>query len=222
MNDQNSYSNTTQNRTVLVVDDEQELADLYANWLEDCFTVHTAYNGSDAIESIDQNVDVVLLDRRMPDMSGDDVLTEIRNRSLPCRVAMVTAAEPDIDVIEMGFDDYITKPVFEGQLREIVESLLSRRRYDDRVQELFSLLSKRHVLEAEKSNSDLATHKEYTSLLDNIDDLQSTLDKSIQSFEEADFRASILTLESMHLDRESKERDQQNQTNREDLPENIE
>ena len=198
MSNPDSTPNTT-NETVLVVDDEQGLADLYANWLEAHYSVHTAYNGSDALETLNQDIDVVLLDRRMPDMSGDNVLTEIRNRGLPCRVAMVTAVEPDFDVVEMGFDDYVTKPVSEDQLRDVVESLLSRRQYDDRIQELFSLISKRQVLEAEKSDADLATHEEYTTLQDNIDALQSTLDERAQSFEEADFRAAFLTLDSTHL-----------------------
>ncbi len=79
MSNPNTTSNTT-NQTVLVVDDEQGLADLYANWLEDRYTVHTSYNGTDALETLSQEIDVVLLDRRMPDMSGDEVLTEIRNR----------------------------------------------------------------------------------------------------------------------------------------------
>ena len=222
MNDLNVSSDATHNQRVLVVDDEKGLADLYGNWLEDHYTVNTVYSGSDALGTLTQHIDVVLLDRRMPDMSGDEVLTEIRRRDLPCKVAMVTAVEPDFDVIGMGFDDYIKKPVSEDQLRDVVDSLLARRQYDARIQELFSLVSKRHVLEAEKSDADLATHEEHTSLLDRIDELQSTLDERVQSFEEADFRASFLTLESTHIDRESQEDDQQNQTDRGDSPENIE
>jgi len=60
MSNPSSTSNTT-NQTVLVVDDEQGLADLYANWLEGCYTVHTSYNGTDALETLNQDIDVVLL-----------------------------------------------------------------------------------------------------------------------------------------------------------------
>jgi len=59
---------------------------------------------------IDETVDVVLLDRMMPGMSGQEVLAAIRERGLDCRVAMVTAVDADFDVIEMGFDEYLGKP----------------------------------------------------------------------------------------------------------------
>lgn len=213
MSNPSTTSNTT-NQTVLVVDDEQGLADLYANWLEGRYTVHTSYNGTDALETLNQDIDVVLLDRRMPDMSGDEVLTEIRDRGLPCRVAMVTAVEPDFDVVEMGFDDYVTKPVTEDQLLDVVDSLLSRRQYDDRIQELFSLMSKRHVLEAEKSDADLATHDEYTTLVEQITEIRSSLDERVRSFDDEDFRASFLTLQSTQQNRESHEFGQENLTDR--------
>lgn len=211
MSDQNVDSASTANQTVLIVDDEQGLADLYAHWLEDRYTVCTAYNGRDALETLNKNIEVVLLDRRMPGMSGDEVLNEIRRRDLPCRIALVTAVEPDFDIIEMGFDDYITKPVSKEQLRDVVDSLRSRRQYDAQIQELFSLISKKKTLEAEKSDADLATNEEYTALVDQIAELQSSFDKQAQSFDDVDFRASFLSLESTQINQELQEIIQQNQ-----------
>lgn len=80
---------------VLVVDDEEDLANLYSQWLSDDYAVRTAYNGEQALERLDETVDVVLLDRRMPGLSGDDALNRIREREYDCRVAMVTAVDPD-------------------------------------------------------------------------------------------------------------------------------
>lgn len=116
---------------ILIVEDERDLADLYSTWLAESYAVRTAYGGSQALEAINESVDVVLLDRRMPEITGGEVLEEIRGRSYDCLVAMVTAVEPDLDIIEMGFDDYLVKPISETDLRAQVDQLLSLATYDD-------------------------------------------------------------------------------------------
>ncbi|WP_434522379.1 HalX domain-containing protein [Halorubrum sp. AS12] len=166
---------------VLVVEDEPDLADLYAAWLGDEYRVRTAYGGHEALDQLDEaddEVDAILLDRRMPGLSGDEVLTAVRDRGINCRVAMVTAVEPDFDILEMGFDDYLVKPVTSDTLRETVEGLLRRGEYDSEVQELFSLTSKKAMLESEKSASDLADNEEYQRLTDRITELREQADES--------------------------------------------
>ncbi|WP_423997162.1 HalX domain-containing protein [Halorubrum trapanicum] len=165
---------------VLVVEDEPDLADLYAAWLGDEYRVRTAYGGREALDELDEadEVDAILLDRRMPGLSGDEVLTAVRDRGIDCRVAMVTAVEPDFDILEMGFDDYLVKPVTSETLRETVEGLLRRGEYDTEVQELFSLTSKKAMLESEKSASDLADNEEYQRLTDRIEELRERADES--------------------------------------------
>ena len=113
---------------VLVVEDEPDLADLYAAWLGDEYRVRTAYGGREALDELDEadEVDAILLDRRMPGLSGDEVLTAVRDRGIDCRVAMVTAVEPDFDILEMGFDDYLVKPVSKDDLLGVVETMRSR------------------------------------------------------------------------------------------------
>ncbi|WP_283403687.1 HalX domain-containing protein [Halorubrum sp. DM2] len=166
---------------VLVVEDEPDLADLYAAWLGDEYRVRTAYGGHEALDQLDEaddEVDAILLDRRMPGLSGDEVLTAVRDRGINCRVAMVTAVEPDFDILEMGFDDYLVKPVTSDTLRDTVEGLLRRGEYDTEVQELFSLTSKKAMLESEKSASDLADNAEYQELTDRIEELREQADES--------------------------------------------
>ncbi|CDK39008.1 response regulator transcription factor [Halorubrum sp. AJ67] len=166
---------------VLVVEDEPDLADLYAAWLGDEYRVRTAYGGHEALDQLDEaddEVDAILLDRRMPGLSGDEVLTAVRDRGINCRVAMVTAVEPDFDILEMGFDDYLVKPVTSDTLRDTVEGLLRRGEYDTEVQELFSLTSKKAMLESEKSASDLADNAEYQELTDRIAELRERADES--------------------------------------------
>ena len=92
--------------TVLVVEDEPDIAALYSGFLEERYDVTVAETATEAVDRVDAAVDVVLLDRRLPDGSGDDVLEHIRESGYDCRVAMVTAVEPDFDIIDMGFDLY--------------------------------------------------------------------------------------------------------------------
>ncbi|MGM0718372.1 MAG: response regulator, partial [Halobacteriota archaeon] len=129
--------------TVLVVDDDSRLADLYATWLRDGYDVETAYGGPEAVEAIDARVDVALVDRLMPRLSGDGVLRHVREEGYNCRVAIVTAVEPDFGIIEMGFDEYVVKPVERRDITTVVGSLMTRTEYDEKLQEFFSLASKR-------------------------------------------------------------------------------
>jgi len=167
---------------VLVVEDERDLADLYATWLRDEYRVRVAYGGREAIEKLDDEVDVALLDRRMPDLSGDETLQAIREEGISCRVAMVTAVEPDFDIVAMGFDDYMVKPVSRGGLTDTVENLLLRNSYDEGIQELFALASKKALLESEKDPATLESNEEYRKLSDQVAELRADLDETLASF----------------------------------------
>ena len=172
--------------SVLVVEDEADLADLYAAWLGGEYDVQTAYGGHEAIEQLSEDIDVVLLDRRMPGLSGDEVLTAVRDRGIDARVAMVTAVEPDFDIVEMGFDDYLVKPVTRENLMDTVESLLRRSEYDTGVQELYAVASKKAVLESEKGQAALEESEEYAELQARYDELQAELDTQMEEFSEHD------------------------------------
>jgi len=60
---------------------------------------------------MDDEVDAVLLDRRMPDVHGDEVLARLREEGCDCPVIMTTAVDPGMDILEMDFEDYLCKPV---------------------------------------------------------------------------------------------------------------
>jgi DNA-binding response OmpR family regulator len=171
---------------VLIVEDEPDLADLYAAWLDDACTVETAYNGSQALESLDGGIDIVLLDRRMPGLSGDEVLETIRDRELDARVAMVTAVEPDFDIIQMGFDDYLVKPVSKEDLLETVDQLLLRSTYDEQIQEFFALASKKALLDSQKTEAELRASEEYARLEDRLAVLRAQIDDTVAELSDHD------------------------------------
>jgi DNA-binding response OmpR family regulator len=181
--------------TVLVVEDEPPLVEIYARWLETEYEVRTAGDGSDALDTLDEQVDVVLLDRLMPGMSGDEVLPHIRERAPDCKVAMVTAVKPDFDVLGMGFDDYITKPVERDQLLETVEQLLAREEFDEMTRELYALASKRSALHASKNEAELRNSEQYRELEADIEDLREELAEETVEIDDSEFVSMVRELD---------------------------
>lgn len=180
---------------VLVVDDDRGVAWTYRQYLESDYAVHTAHDGEEALAALDEeDVDVVLLDRMMPGMSGREVLAEIRDREYDCRVAMVTAVDPDFEILSMGFDDYVTKPSSKSELRETVADLLSLSEYTDRTREYHSLVAKRVALEEQKSESELAASDEYARLEREIASIRSELN-GFDVADDANFLATLRALD---------------------------
>jgi len=171
--------------SVLVVDDEAEVADVYALRLRDEYEVETAYGGAEALERVDDDLDVVLLDRRMPNVSGDDVLARIRDRDVDCRVIMITAVDPDFDIVEMPFDDYLCKPVEKRDLVGAIEQQLTATRYDERLTEYLEVTSKLGLLEAEKTAAELDGSEDVTKLRERAADLKRELDETLTEFDDA-------------------------------------
>ena len=179
---------TAETATVLVVDDERDVAELYSTWLAREYDVLSAHDGTEALEAVDTSVDIVFLDRQMPEMSGDEVLAAIDDRGIDCRVVMVTAVDPGFDIIDMPFDDYITKPVTGSELLETAESMLTRDSYDEQLQEYFSMASKKAALESEKNPLELDAHEEYRDVSQRVEELREQADQTateIDDFESA-------------------------------------
>jgi DNA-binding response OmpR family regulator len=175
---------------VLVVDDEPDVADAYAAQLRGQYDVEVAHGGPAAIETFDQTFDVVLLDRRMPDVSGDEVLDRIRgNGETEVRVAMVTAVDPDFDIIEMPFDDYLVKPVSRAELHEVIDRLLICATYERQLRKFYSLTSKSATLRANKAPEELDDSDEFAELEERRDSLRQELDETVAQFDDEEFAA---------------------------------
>ena len=122
--------NRLKDRRILVVDDEERMVRFIRLNLEhDGFRVIEAFNGSQAIEQIRSNLpDLVLLDVMMPDIDGFEVLRIVREvNSVP--IIMLTAKGEEDDRVrglELGADDYITKPFSPRELVSRVRAVLRR------------------------------------------------------------------------------------------------
>ncbi|NDU77098.1 response regulator [Actinomadura sp. DSM 109109] len=113
---------------VLVAEDERLLADAIAEWLrDDAHAVDLAHDGAAALERVTVNdYDVVVLDRDLPLVHGDEVCREIVRGGGAARVLMLTAAAEitdRVDGLALGADDYLTKPFAFPELAARVHAL---------------------------------------------------------------------------------------------------
>jgi DNA-binding response OmpR family regulator len=127
--------NAVPRERILVVDDEAGIRDLVGSYLRDeGFDVDEAADGEDALARFGHAAhDLVVLDLRLPGISGLDVLREIR-RTSAVYVIVLTARSEEADKLiglELGADDYITKPFSPRELVARVRAVLRRRRDGD-------------------------------------------------------------------------------------------
>ena len=117
---------------MLVVEDERKLRELLRDYLERAgFAVHSASSGAEAIEAARAQVfDLVVLDLGLPDVAGDEVLREVRAGSdVPVLVLTARASEVDrIRGLELGADDYVTKPFSPRELVLRAQAIVRRGR----------------------------------------------------------------------------------------------
>ena len=118
---------------VLVVEDEPDIAALIAYQLtREGFRVETASTGTDALTAVNREIpDLVVLDRMLPGISGDEVLRTLRQQgstaSIPVLVLTAKREQEDrIQGLELGADDYLTKPFSPRELVLRVQSILRR------------------------------------------------------------------------------------------------
>ena len=143
--------------TILIVEDEESLAEPLAYLLQkEGFETLLATDGTAALELFsDEVVDLVLLDLMLPGMSGTDVCRKLRSES-DVPIIMVTARDSEIDKVvglELGADDYVTKPY---STRELVARIRAVLRRGPEVEELDELDDQ--ILEAGRVRMDVERH----------------------------------------------------------------
>lgn len=150
---------------VLLVDDEKEVADAYALRLNAVADVTVTYSGPEALSVVEESEppDVVLLDRHMPDQSGDDILRELRESDIRTRIIMVTAIDPGIELLDLPFDDYLCKPVDREDIRAAVDQQCQVLAYE-LLGQYFGVESKRAVIAAELQSDRLEEHEKFSAL----------------------------------------------------------
>ncbi|RHW36132.1 DNA-binding response regulator [Lysinibacillus yapensis] len=126
-------------KTILVVDDEKPIADiLQFNLVKEGYQVVCAYDGDEALEKVEESQpDLMLLDIMLPKRDGMEVCREIRKKyDFP--IIMLTAKGSEIDKVlglEMGADDYVTKPFSTRELIARVKANMRRLKVSNQVDE---------------------------------------------------------------------------------------
>jgi DNA-binding response OmpR family regulator len=126
-------------QTVLVVEDESSIASFVSLYLKNAgYAVKTAATGGEALSTVATGTpDLIVLDLMLPDIDGIEVCKRIRQRS-DVPILMLTARDEDVDKIiglEVGADDYLTKPFNPRELVARVKSVLRRAIPDRRLPE---------------------------------------------------------------------------------------
>lgn len=128
---ENPYSLDVQDRLILVVEDEYDIGDIIEHYLKrEGMRVIRAMNGKQAIEiHTTQRVDLILLDIKLPELNGWEVLKRIRQSNQRTPVIMLTALDQDVDkvtALRMGADDFVIKPFNPNEVVARVHAVLRR------------------------------------------------------------------------------------------------
>jgi DNA-binding NtrC family response regulator len=121
---------------ILVVDDEKIVRESLFHWFEDeGYSVDTAEDAADALKQFDKGkYDLILLDMKMPGMSGLDLLTKIKEIDKGCIVILITAfasVPTAIQALKEGAYDYVTKPVDPDELNNLVKNAIEQKSLKD-------------------------------------------------------------------------------------------
>ncbi|MFW6385383.1 MAG: response regulator transcription factor [Halodesulfurarchaeum sp.] len=155
--------------TIQIVEDDPGVRQLHERWLRDDFEVRSVADGESAIECATEAVDVFLLDRNLPGITGDQVARALRSEGYSGMIAMVTANDPDEVVGTLPIDEYVTKPIDKSALTAVVERLLARLECPPVERELLAMLTRKHRLESASNGAKLATSETYENLLERIE-----------------------------------------------------
>ncbi|EIJ79231.1 two-component response regulator PhoP [Bacillus methanolicus PB1] len=127
-------------KTVLVVDDEQSIVTLLQYNLEQAgFDVITAMDGEDGKDlALNENPDLIILDLMLPKLDGIEVCKQLRQQKMMTPILMLTAKDDEFDKVlglELGADDYMTKPFSPREVIARVKAILRRSQYQPEVKE---------------------------------------------------------------------------------------
>ena len=125
-----------QRRTILCVDDEQDVVDTLFDTFMDSYDVKTATSGEQALKIFDnEDISLVISDQRMPEMEGTDLLAKINEKKPICKKILLTGyadINAAIDAINLGsVDRYFSKPWDDAELIKAVDDLLAMYKTDE-------------------------------------------------------------------------------------------
>ena len=153
-------------KNILVIDDEENIRELIKFNLEaEDYNIILAADGKEGLEKLDENTDLIILDLMLPEMDGLTVCKKIRNdenlKHIP--IIMLTAKGEEVDKIiglEMGADDYITKPFSTRELVARVKAILRRiNTFEDREENEKETDSQENIIDKGSIQLNIESHE---------------------------------------------------------------
>ncbi|WP_137291035.1 winged helix-turn-helix transcriptional regulator [Natronorubrum halophilum] len=109
--------------TVLLADDDPRLLELYSLWLVADYDVVTAANGQEALDLLDESVDIAILNRTLPGLSGDEVATAAITVNQQPAIAILTSTQVSPTDVSLPADRLLRKPITKGELLDAIADL---------------------------------------------------------------------------------------------------
>lgn len=112
--------------TVLLVDDDERLIEMHENWLEDGYRVETETDGEEARERLGSEFDLLVVDQRIPELSGVKLAQYVDVSDFNCEVIMLSSVDFDEQIRQAPIDEFIKKPTTPKELERTIDSVLGR------------------------------------------------------------------------------------------------
>ncbi|MBA4406735.1 sigma-54-dependent Fis family transcriptional regulator [bacterium] len=161
-------------KLIFIIDDEDSILKMLSHWVKNQWNYNckTFINGADAINSLSDNPDLILLDIMLPDINGNEVLSRIKSRNSQVPVIMLSAqgsVEVALESIRLGAFDYFPKPIDKNRLEPAVRNAIKHYDLEREVEKLKENLTKEYsfdnIISADKKMQD--AFKMVSKVLDN-------------------------------------------------------
>lgn len=111
----------TDDCVAVIADDDDGFRETLAIWIRDEWTVREAATGTEALTALDSSVDVLVLDRQMPDLCGPEVFEQLDDTGFDGNVIVVSTYQPDDHLGETDVAEYLLKPVTSAAVLEKID-----------------------------------------------------------------------------------------------------
>jgi len=132
--------------SILIIEDDPMASSALSDYSSNPFKVRTVSRGEDGIRHYTKDTDLVILDRKLDDMSGDTVATEIKEKDQHALILVVSGIDPEDNILDLPVDCYLKKPVSRTELRSRISDILNRQGLELEQREYLALRSKQSAL----------------------------------------------------------------------------
>ncbi|THE64149.1 HoxA-like transcriptional regulator [Salinadaptatus halalkaliphilus] len=158
--------------TVLLVDRDRRITEMYSDWLAGRYAVRRAHSADAFDAKLDDAVDVVVLDDGFPGATPSDVTSSVGS----CRTVLLVDSRPDLDLLESDCDDVHRKPIVRETALQTIDEQLKRQGESPAVREQRAIAAKLSLLETVANRTRLEESDAYAELRSKLDDAATPLE----------------------------------------------